>query len=55
MAHFGDPALTLGFGLTYLPAHLTVDLGALVTQRFLEPLIHEGIEANWLFSCQWQF
>ena len=54
-SHFGDPSLTVGFGVEYVPAHLTVDLGALLTQRLLEPLVHEGIETNWLLSCQWRF
>jgi hypothetical protein len=40
---------------SYLPAHLTFDLGTVLTQRFLEPLFHEGIEANWVLSCQWQY
>jgi hypothetical protein len=53
--HFGDPSLTVGFDVEYVPAHLTVDLGAMLTQRFLEPLIHEGIETNWLLSVQWQY
>jgi hypothetical protein len=45
----------VGFDVVYVPAHLTVDLGAMLTQRFLEPLIHEGIETNWLLSVQWQY
>lgn len=53
--HFGDPSLTLGLDLLYLPAHFSIDLGALVTQRWLEPLIHDGIESNWLLSCQWRY
>jgi len=52
---FGDPSLTLGLGVSYVPAHLTFDLGTVLTQRFLEPLFHEGIEANWVLSCQWQY
>ena len=41
--------------MTYLPAHFKVDVGVLVTQRLLEPLINKGIESNWLLSCQWRF
>ena len=54
-AHFGDPSLTLGLDVTYLPAHFSVDLGTLVTQRLLEPIAHKGIETNWVLSCQWRF
>jgi hypothetical protein len=53
--HFGDPSLTLGLDVTYLPAHFSVDLGTLVTQRLLEPIAHIGIDANWVLSCQWLF
>ena len=54
-AHIGDPSLTIGFDVTYLPAHLTVDLGTVITQRLLEPLINKGIDTNWVLSCQWRF
>jgi hypothetical protein len=53
--HFGDPSLTIGLDVTYLPAHFTIDVGTLLTQRFLEPLIHDGVEENWLLSCQWRY
>lgn len=53
--HFGDPSLTIGFNVTYLPANLSFDVGALITQRLLEPLIHEGVEANWIASLQWRY
>ena len=53
--HFGDPWIAIGFDVTYLPAHLTVDVGALVTQRLLEPVIHKGIDSNWVLSAQWRF
>jgi hypothetical protein len=48
--HFGDPSLTLGFDVTYEPAHITFGLGTLVTQRLLEPHIHRGIETDWLLN-----
>ncbi|MFC4309391.1 hypothetical protein ACFPN2_09890 [Steroidobacter flavus] len=51
--HFGDPSLTLGFTITYLPAHLSIDAGTLLTQQFLEQKIHPGIESNWLLSVSW--
>ena len=53
--HFGDPWIAIGFDVTYLPAHLTIDVGALVTQRLLEPVIHKGIDTNWVLSAQWRF
>ena len=53
--HIGDPSVTIGFDVTYLPARLSVDVGTLLTQHFIEPHINKGIEANWLLSCQWRF
>jgi hypothetical protein len=53
--HFGDPWIAIGFDVTYLPARLTIDVGALVTQRLLEPVIHKGIDTNWVLSVQWRF
>jgi hypothetical protein len=52
--HFGDPSLTIGLDVTYLPAHFTVDVGTLITQHVLEPLIHKGVESNWVLSVQWR-
>lgn len=51
--HFGDPSVTLGLTLTYLPAHLSVDLGTFVSQALLESRIHRGIERNLLLSVSW--
>lgn len=51
--HFGDPSVTLGFTLTYMPAHLSIDAGTFFTQAFLEQNIHHGIENNWLLSVSW--
>ena len=53
--HFGDPSVTLGFDVTYLPAHLTVDVGTLVTQALVEPVVHKGIDTNWVISFQWRY
>ncbi len=53
--HFGDPSVTIGLDVTYLPARLSVDVGTLLTQRFGEPIIHKGIEANWVLSCRRAF
>jgi len=52
--HFGDPSLTLGFDITYRPAHLSVDVGTALTQALIEPIVHKGIDQNWLLSVRWQ-
>ena len=52
--HFGDPSLTLGLTFTYAPAHLSVDIGTLLSQALVEPWIHPGIERNYLLSVSWQ-
>lgn len=48
--HFGDPSLTLGLDVTYVPSHLTIGLGTLVTQWLTEPVVHKGIDSNWLLN-----
>ncbi len=53
--HFGDPSITVGFDVTYRPAHLTLDVGTLITQTLLEPVIHKGIDTNWVLSAAWRF
>jgi hypothetical protein len=52
--HFGDPSLTLGLDVTYRPAHLSFDVGTLLTQGLLEPLVHKGIDSNRVLSVRWQ-
>jgi hypothetical protein len=52
---FGDPSVTLGFDITYRPWNLTVDVGSVITQALVEPLIHEGIDSNWLVSVSWSY
>ncbi|MEO8313173.1 MAG: hypothetical protein ABI645_00120 [Pseudomonadota bacterium] len=54
-SHFGDPSLTIGYDISYLPWHLTVDIGSTLTQGLLEPLIHEGIATNWLVNVRWTY
>lgn len=54
-AHFGDPSITIGFDVTYLPAHLTIDVGTIATQALLEPVVHKGIDTNWVVSAEWRF
>lgn len=53
--HFGDPSLTAGLDLTYEPLHLSVDLGATLTQWFLDPLVHRGVDSNLVLSAQWRY
>ena len=53
--HFGDPSLTVGVDITYLPANVSVDVGTLLTQYCLEPIGKKGIDTNWLLSGQWHF
>jgi hypothetical protein len=53
--HFGDTSVTLGLDATYKPWGLAFDLGSLVTQAILEPLIHQGIDRNWVISAYKQF
>jgi len=51
--HFGDPSITLGLNVTYRPARLTIDLGTLLSQALVEPLVHSGIDRNLLLSVCW--
>lgn len=53
--HFGDPSLTIGVDVTYLPANFSVDVGTLLTQYLLEPIGKKGIDTNWVLSGQWHF
>ena len=53
--HFGDPSVTFGYTLTYRPAHLSFDVGALATQLLLEPHVHRGIDRNALVSFSRSF
>ncbi|HEY6644831.1 hypothetical protein [Povalibacter sp.] len=53
--HFGDPSVTLGLNLTYRPARLTIDVGTLLSQALLEPIIHKGIEQNLVLSFTWAY
>jgi hypothetical protein len=48
--HFGDPSLTLGYTVTYRPAHVSFDVGTLLTQALLDPQIHRGIDTNFVMS-----
>ena len=51
--HFGDPSVTIGFDVTYLPWNLTFDLGTAVTQYLLEPHIHEGVDHDVVMTVRW--
>jgi hypothetical protein len=52
---FGDPALTIGFDVTYHPWNLSIDFGSAITQAVIEPLTHEGVAQNWLLSARWSY
>jgi len=52
---FGDPSLTFGFNVTYVPWHLTIDLGSTITQALLESKIHEGVNRNLMLVASWEF
>ena len=51
--HFGDPSVTLGLDVTYLPWSLSIDVGSLATQALFEPHIHQGIDQNWALHLYW--
>lgn len=51
--HYGDFSLTIGLLVGYRPWHLSVDVGELLTQMLLEPLIHKGVETSRIVSVRW--
>ena len=51
--HFGDPSVTIGLDVTYLPWNLGFDLGTAVSQYLLEPKIHEGVDHDLLLTVRW--
>ena len=53
--HFGDPSVTLGLDVTYRPAHLSFDVGTALTQELIEPVVHKGVDSNWVLSVRWQY
>lgn len=53
--HFGDPSMSVGLDVSYLPWRLTLDLGTTLGQALIEPRIHEGVSHNWLLSAHWTF
>ncbi len=53
--HYGDPSMTLGLLAEYRPWHLSLDVGELISQALLEPLIHKGIETNRVISVRWSW
>ena len=52
---FGDPSVTIGFNVTYMPWNLTVDIGSTIAQALIEPKIHEGVQHNLLLTAHWTF
>jgi hypothetical protein len=57
--HFGDPSITLGLNIVYRPAYrparLSIDLGTLLSQALIEPVVHPGIDRNLLLSISWSY
>jgi hypothetical protein len=53
--HFGDPSLTLGLEATYVPWDLTFSVGAVAAQALLEPVLHKGIDKDWVLSISKRF
>ena len=53
--HFGDISVTLGVDATYETWGLSVDLGSLASQALIEPVVHKGIDRNWLISLYKRF
>jgi hypothetical protein len=53
--HFGDPSVTLGFDATYSPWNLTIDVGSILSQALVEPLVHQGIDSNWVVHARWEW
>jgi len=51
--HFGDPAVMLGFDVTYRPWNLSVDVGAFAVQALAEPIAHRGVTTNWALGVRW--
>lgn len=51
--HFGDPSVTFGCDVTYLPWNVTFDVGTTLTQAVLEPQIHKGIEQDLMLQVWW--
>lgn len=53
--HYGDPWLALGVGFRYVPWNLEIDLGSVVSQAILEPVVHRGVDHDVAISLAWQF
>lgn len=53
--HFADPSVTVGLDVTYRPAHLSFDIGTALTQELIEPVVHKGVNSDWVLSVRWQY
>jgi hypothetical protein len=53
--HFPDPSVTLGLDVTYRPSHLSFDIGTALTQELIEPVVHKGVNSDWVLSVRWQY
>ena len=52
---FGDFSLTLGLDVVFDPWDFAVDIGSFVSQAIVEPLVHKGIDRNWMISVYKRF
>jgi hypothetical protein len=53
--HVGDPSLTAGVDVDYVPWGLTLSVGTLFLQAWLEPAEHKGTDRNWVISVSKRF
>jgi hypothetical protein len=53
--HVGDVSVTFGLDATYEPWGVSLDIGSLLSQALIEPLVHKGIERNLLLSVSLRF
>ena len=53
--HYGDPAIVFGFDFEYRPWRTWFDVGALLSQPVLEPMMHNGLSTSFLLSVGFRF
>lgn len=51
--HFGDASITVGWDIGYRPWGLTVDIGSVISQALLEPIINKGVNQTLMLSFRW--
>jgi hypothetical protein len=53
--HFGDASITFGWDIGYRPWRLSVDIGSVLSQALLEPIINKGVRYNRILSFRWDY